>query len=408
VKTRPYVPKPKKVKVPVLPCVGCEYEERACKVQPIIPSAPALVVLGDAPDEGAEFRGIPFADDVRAVVEGALAAVGYDLAAVAWLNLTRCRATGDDLKSAAHLRAEKRCRKFLEPDLARMEAPLLVLGERALHRVWKEQGRKPTVGAYRGLWIEAKQLAVGRKAFVVRHPRDIMASRDAEYQLAEFKADILRMARSLTEAPLTRLVSEVYGTVREAREAGFFDRLAARTTPWAFDIEAYDAKEFPSRLLVATDPCHPDFRLRGVAFAWAENEGGYVDLKDCDMLEASEAFTPVFASEAEKWAFGGHYDEEGVVYTKLAADGVCNRAGDGMLAMIALGDGTHDSLRLEKAVVDVLRRPQYWQGFDKSKMRDVPLADVADGAIGDACYTFELCIYLHERIGRADYLRWGR
>jgi len=132
-----------------------------------------------------------------------------------------------------------------------------------------------------------------------------------------------------------------------------------------------------------------------------------VELMGFDLAEASEVLTPVFASDAEKWTFSGHYDEEGVTYTKLAADGVRNRAGDGMLGMIALGDGTHDSLRLEKAVVDVLGRRQYWQGYDKSKMRDASLAEVADGAIGDACYTFELCTLLHDRIRRADYLRWS-
>lgn len=401
----------KKPKPPVVPCEGCVYESRRCKIAPAIPPAPRLLVIGDAPDEGGEFAMTPLSGPEMALVADTLAGAGYAEVDVAYLNLTRCRAAGDDLKAPTHLKAEQRCRKFLEPDLARTETsgvPLLLLGERALHRFWKEEGRKPTVGAYRGLWIEAKQIAIGRKAFVVRHPREVLREpRDPAARRAEFRADILRMAASLTDAPLARLKSEVYGSIREAREAGFFDRLAALTTPWAFDIEAYDAVEFPSRKNVSTDPCHPDFRLRGIAFAWAIDEGAYVDLKDCDMVEASEALTPCFASDAEKWAFSGHYDEEGVVYTKVAADGVRNRAGDGMLAMIALGDGTHDSLRLEKAVVDVLGRPQYWQGFDKSMMRDVPLADVADGAIGDACYTFELCTDLHARIEREDYLLWG-
>jgi len=403
-----------KAKTPALPCEGCPYESRRCKITPVIPSAPRLLVVGDAPDEGSEFTMTPFSGPEQELITSALAAVGYGEADVAYLNLTRCRAAGDDLTGPVHLKAEKRCRKFLEPDLTRTEVsgiPLLLLGERALHRFWKEEGRKPTVGAYRGLWIEAKQITPGRKAFVARHPREVLRDRAIDARSAEFKADIRRMAVSLTDAPLALIKREVYATVREAREAGFFERLAALTTPWAFDIEAYDAVEFPSRKFVSTDPCHPDFRLRGIAFAWATDEGAYVDLKEAsesgDLLEASEALTPCFASDADKWAFSGHYDEEGVVYTKVAADGVHNRAGDGMLAMIALGDGTHDSLRLEKAVVDVLGKPQYWQGFDKSMMRDVSLADVADGAIGDACYTFELCTDLHDRIRREDYLLWG-
>jgi uracil-DNA glycosylase len=404
------VPKPKAKKEPLSPCVGCEYESRVCKVQPVLPPAPSLVIVGDAPDEAAEFALEPFSGACRDLVATALGRAGLDPGACAWVNLSRCRAAGDDLKGAPHQKAEKRCRKFLVPDMDRTGGsgiPLLLLGERALHGFWKEEGRKPSIGAYRGLWIEAKQVAPGRKAFVARHPRDIFADRNPEARRAEFFEDIRRMGESLNNPPLANITSQVYANAIEARE--FLTWLAAREEPWAFDIEAYDAVEFPSRLGVSTDPCHQDFRLRGVAFSWGVNEGAYVDLMgwELDPVPVSELFTPVFASDAEKWAFGGHYDEEGVAYTKLAADGVRNRAGDGMLAMIALGDGTHDSLRLEKAVVDVLKRPQYWQGFDKAKMRDVPLADVADGAIGDACYTFELCTYLHERIRAEEYLRWN-
>lgn len=406
-KNRPFVPKPKKVKEPVSPCVGCEYERAGCKIVPLLLSSPALVVIGDAPDEAAEFIEKPFAGDVKDMIDAALTDSGWDLEAVQYMNLSRCRAYNDDLGHAIHQRGEKRCLRYLKPDLAQSTAPILLLGDRALGAFWRsEKGRKPKVGAYRGLWIEDKN---GRKCFVARHPRDILADRNPEARRAEFFADIARMSSSMQEAPLGTIKSQVYANPLDARE--FLARLAAHPGPWAFDIEAYDAKEFPSRRDVATDPCHPDFRLRGIGFSWAVNEGAYVDLIDYNegdgLVIASELFTPVFASEAEKETFSGHYDEEGVTYTKLAADGVCNRAGDGMLAMIALGDGTHDSLRLEKAVVDVLGRPQYWVGYDKSKMRDASLAEVADGAIGDACYTFELCDLLHDRISRADYLKWS-
>lgn len=406
-KNRPFVPRPRKVKEPISPCVGCEYERSECKIAPLLLPSPALVVVGDAPDEAAEFLGKPFGGDVKDMIDEALIDSGWNLEAVQYMNLSRCRAEKDNLKAPIHQRAEKRCRRYLVPDLAQSTAPLLLLGDRALGAFWRsEKGRKPTVGAYRGLWIEDK---TGRKCYVARHPRDILADRNPEARRVEFFEDIARMTNSMSDAPLGKIKSQVYANPLDARE--FLVWLAAHPGPWAFDIEAYDAREFPSRKDVSTDPCHPDFRLRGIAFSWAKDEGAYVDLIDYNegdgLAIASELFTPVFASEAEKETFSGHYDEEGVTYTKLAADGVCNRAGDGMLAMIALGDGTHDSLRLEKAVVDVLRRPQYWQGFDKSKMRDVPLAEVADGAIGDACYTFELCDLLHDRIRRADYLRWS-
>lgn len=217
------------------------------------------------------------------------------------------------------------------------------------------------------------------------------------------------MAVSLTsDDPLARIERQVFSSPVEATD--FLAWLAEHPGPWAFDIEAFDAAEFPSRKHVSTDPCHPDYRVRGIAFAWSGTAGAWVDLKDWNEGERKQLarflLGPAFASPAEKWAFSGHYDEEGLVYTGFIPY-LSNRAGDGMLAMVALGDGTHDSLRLEKAVVDVLKRPSYWNGQDKAKMRDLPLAAVADGAIGDACCTFELCTDLHDRIAREDYLLWG-
>ncbi len=408
-KMQPLILKPKSKKVPVSPCVACPYEARTCKIAPVVPSAPTLIVVSDAPDESAEFEGRPLAGATERLTRDALTQAGYDLTQVGFANLTRCRAQGDDLDSSPHLTAEKHCKRFLGPDLARTDAPILLLGERVLHRFWKEEGRKPKIGAYRGLWIEAKQLAIGRKAFIVRHPREIMRDRDPSARRAEFMTDILRMRNSLGDTAPVKIKGQVFESPVAAKD--FLAWLTAHPGPWAFDIETYDAVEFPSRQFVSTDPCHPDFRVRGIAFAWAADEGAYVDLKDWNegdrAVIASELFTPVFASPAEKWAFAGHFDEEGVVYTKLAAQGVCNRGGDGMLAMIALGDGTHDSLRLEKAVVDILKKSPYWLGFDKSTMRDAFLEDAANGAIGDATNTFELCTVLHERIAREDYLLWG-
>lgn len=401
-KDRPFVPRPKKAKEPVSPCIGCEYERDGCKITPLLSPAPSLVVIGDAPDEAAEFVSKPFAGDVKDLIDEALSSAGWDLDTVQYMNLSRCRAFKDDVTHPIHQRGEKRCGRYLKTDLALSTAPILLLGDRALGAFWRsEKGRKPKVGAYRGLWIEDKN---GRKCYVARHPRDIFADRNPEAKRAEFLADIARMTTSMSDAPLSAIKSQVYPSPAAARD--FLAWLAAYEGMWVFDIESYDDREFPSRKEVSTDPCHPDFRLRGIGFAWGPSEGAYVEIMGSDFEEAAELFTPVFESEAEKGTFSGHFDEEGVTYTKLAKRGVCNRAHDGMLGMIALGDGTHDSLRLEKAVVDVLGRKQYWQGYDKSKMRDASLAEVADGAIGDACYTFELCTLLSDRIRRADYLKW--
>ena len=64
--------------------------------------------------------------------------------------------------------------------------------------------------------------------------------------------------------------------------------------------------------------------------------------------------------------------------------------------------------RLKLAVVDVLRKPQYWDGFDKGRMRDIPIQFVARNAVGDACHTFALCEMLHGRLDRGDYMTWRK
>ena len=112
---------------------------------------------------------------------------------------------------------------------------------------------------------------------------------------------------------------------------------------------------------------------------------------------------PVFGSDAEKWPFNGSYDEEGLVYPGWVTE-INARSGDGMLAMVALGDGRHESLRLEKAAADLLKRPQAWDGFDKSRIRDLSIDEVAQGAVGDASNALALCRLLHDRLARGEYL----
>ena len=75
-----------------------------------------------------------------------------------------------------------------------------------------------------------------------------------------------------------------------------------------------------------------------------------------------------------------------------------------MLAQVAMSDGTHESFKLEKAVVDILGHRQYWAEVDKSRMRDFSLEDVARGAVRDACHTLELEEILDERMRRGDRL----
>lgn len=189
----------------------------------------------------------------------------------------------------------------------------------------------------------------------------------------------------------------------------FLKGLARLATPWTFDIESYDGAAFPSRKEVSTNPHHPDFRVRGVAFAYAKDKGAYVDLI-ADEAEASveglAALRAAFASDAEKRAFNGGFDENGLVYTGWVPV-VRNRTGDGMLSMIALGDGTHAHVRLEDGITLLLRRPYHWD-LDKSTMRDVPLQVVAAGAVRDACYTHELVDLLDTMAERGEHIEWSK
>jgi hypothetical protein len=186
--------------------------------------------------------------------------------------------------------------------------------------------------------------------------------------------------------------------------------LAERAEGWTFDIETYDAVEFPSRKHVAVDPHHPDFRVRACAFATSATEGALVDFQGDQQNPSrlTEDILPLraaFASDAEKGAFNGGFDECGLVYTGWVPQ-IRNRTRDGMLAMIALGDGTHERLTLAQAIVVLLHREVVWDA-DKSLMRDLPADVVADGAVHDACYTHELCDLLDGWAEEDRRIRWS-
>lgn len=200
---------------------------------------------------------------------------------------------------------------------------------------------------------------------------------------------------------------DVYADLASA--APFLRGLAALGTPWTFDIESYDGAAYPSRKEVSTNPHHPDFRVRGVAFATAKDRGAYVDLVSDEQsvdVEGLAALRAAFASDAEKRAFNGGFDENGLVYTGWVPV-IRNRTGDGMLSMIALGDGTHVNVKLETGITVLLRQPYHWDE-DKSLMRDIPLGVVAAGAVRDACYTHELVDLLDNMAERGEHIEWSK
>ncbi len=354
---------------------------------------PQLIVLTTAPGgQGDQW-----------VLRPALQAANVDPDRVAYLHLARCRPAGDDFEGKAWKESARRCAAHLARDLARYDpgVPLLVLGLAPLHHVTGNTRQR--LGGVRGLWIRTPD---GRDAFVDRHPGSLQQvpdpARRAELT-AQFTDDMRRMAERLHgQEPQSAVRVTVVTTLDQL--GALAERLTRHRAMWAFDIESFDGGAFPSRKEVSTDPCHPDFRLRGVAVAWSFTQGAWLELAPllAHRARVCELLTPAFTSAADRTAFNGHFDEEGLVVPGWAHR--VRRTRDAMLALVSLSDGTHESLRLEKAVVDVLGKRQYWAEVDKGRMRDLPLEQVASGAVHDACATLELEVALDARLRRAEYL----
>jgi hypothetical protein len=216
-----------------------------------------------------------------------------------------------------------------------------------------------------------------------------------------------------------------YRSLDEATD--YLVRIAESMAPFTFDIETYDGADagtrfgklkkgmvlppgdtIPSRQSVAVDPLHPDFRVRGVAVATSTRVGVWIDFLGQDPGASSSGLTALrdmFANSAEKSAFNGHFDENGLVYTG-SVPRISNRVRDGMLSMIALGDGTHESLKLSHGIATLLRRKYHWN-VDKGLMGVLPVEVVADGAVHDACATHALCDLLDGWAADDRRIRWS-
>jgi uracil-DNA glycosylase family 4 len=397
-------PRPPTPQILLNPCSGCP-RAKAIKVKPIIPKDPVLIVVGLAPGEIEEERGEPFQGPAGQEVRDALTTAGFDLEQVGFANLARCRPDNDDFTTKEWQEAERRCYSYLSRDLAQApNAPLLLLGTRPLASLTGDS--KLLVTAMRGLWVTT---TTGRLAYSARHPASILRTRDSTLKLRlakQWVEDIARFGARLNGKEKPRDIEmTIFKTPQEATQ--LLRRLAKHTHPWVFDIETYDARETPSRKFVSTDPCHPDFRVRGVSFAWAPNKGAWIELMGVEgqQAEVKKLLDPVFMSSAVKGAFNGGFDEEGLTYSDWVTE-IVNRRWDGMLALVALSDGRQSSLRLERAVVDLLGYPQYWNGVDKGRVRDLPLEEVARAAIEDACSTWALCSLADKRLAKAEYIVW--
>lgn len=189
----------------------------------------------------------------------------------------------------------------------------------------------------------------------------------------------------------------------------FLRKLIVHQAPWTFDIETYDAAAYPSRKKVSTSPSHPDFRVRGCAVAVSAVQGYWLEFLSRERAEpeALTLLSEAFGSEAEKSAFNGGFDENGLVLSGWVA-AVRNRSRDGMLGMVALGDGTQKDFKLSNGITVLLKEQYHWGGADKALMRDLPIEEVADGAVRDACKTHAICDLIDEMAKKGEHIFWRR
>lgn len=343
------------------PCRGCPAEATAVKVPALVSPNTHVVAVDEQPQKWEVRDG-----ELRPVTHPALAGVGAGRACV-----TRCRTDGYSAAEAQDMR--RRCRAHLARDLP-VGAAVIASGDEAVYALLgsREHGAE----YWRGLWFRGEIDDRGRDAswsgrvfaYAPNHPRA--------------PGDVERFVRGLDSSnrpQLRRL--EIVEDPRQSEE--LMRWLAAHPGPWAFDIESYDASEYPSRPHVSTDPCHPDFRVRGVAVAWSEDEGAWLELHKLGRGAWRPYLDPIFGSTAKKGGHGAHFDEEGLVYNGWCAE-VRNRGEDSMLAMVSLSDGRHPSLRLERVAVDVIGVDPWWDAVPKGQVRDLPVEQVARAAVFDA------------------------
>ena len=208
--------------------------------------------------------------------------------------------------------------------------------------------------------------------------------------------------RVLGREKLPEIRVDVFEDLDKAK--GMLRSLEKHKRPWSFDVETYDAGQFPSRKHVAVDPFHPDFRVRGVAMAWGPDRGAWIELKPWDDRRdrARQILSPVFETVAEKWGFNGGFDDNALVYNGWVRR-IANRSDDAMLRLIAVNAGGQRGFTQERLVVELLGEPQYWV-IDKSRMERLTTQKVSQSAVRDACSTFKLVQHLRKMSVAGEYL----
>lgn len=394
------------------PCDTCPMNRPDVqKVPPAVPEKPILGVVGLG--SGLEEQHVlsPFVGKGGAFLRSELNKVGLPAGTVdnphdpairlTFANLTRCRPAHGNFRSPEFFEGADRCWAFLENDLAG-SYPLLALGSEPLKRLL--QDKSANVSRMRGMWYRAPN---GRQVFSTWHPAGIAREIDEvgpnAKKVRQFRDDLKRMAdRVLGREKLPEVQVDIFRSPSEAED--FLRGLSRHKRPWAFDIESYDHEQPDSaRENVATDPFHPMFRVRGVAIAWQHNRGAWIELMSAEGMQefASRILGPAFASPAEKWAFNGPFDENGLVYQKWVPR-IANRKGDGMLGLVAINAGGQEGFSLERAVVSILGEPQFWT-LNKLKIGSANIQNVAEASVRDACSTLKLTAYLHAKLEAEEY-----
>ena len=383
------------------PCLGCS-REPAIKVLPALPPQRKLTAIGLAPGELEEEKKLPFVGESGQLLRKGLSAAGLDaIVDVGYANLGRCRPEGDNFETPGWAEAEDRCWHHLTRDLAGGMGPLLLLGSRPLQRF--TGNKKASVRRERGLW---RRLPDGRDAFVALHPSGILRERNEERQhhlRRQFFLDLRRMADRILGREKVPAVKWQAFRLGDDGSRRALRQLAKSLDPWFFDIETIDAKGSPARPGVATDPFHPDYRVRGVAVAFGPDQGVWFEFDEAmDRAAARELLDPAFRSEAEKGAFVSGFDANGLIVPGWVTE-VRNLVRDPWLMAIAL-DMAGEGHSLERLAVDVLGEPQPKAGVDRTRIREMSLEAVAEYAVRDACCEYRLDRALRERLGRGEYL----
>jgi uracil-DNA glycosylase family 4 len=389
------------------PCAGCPLETQV-KVMPSLPSGRKLTVVGLGSWNEEERAGYPFAGVGGQMLRSSLTIAGLDHETeVGYLNLTRCKPP-DGFDSPEWGKAADRCWHHLQRDLQGWTGPILLLGSGPLQRFLGD--KRASVKRRRGLWV---RLPDGREAFSAEHPAGLLRETDLEAQgarRAQFQRDLTRMAdRLLGRERFSTVQWQALQLTREAFLAGddtadlALRKLGAWKGPWFFDIETFDAKETPSRRGVATDPFHPDFRVRGVAMAVSGERGVWFEFdQEMDRGTARGLLDQAFGSDAEKGAFVSGFDATGLIAQGWVTE-VRNLTRDPWLAAIAL-DTRGGGHSLERLVVDVLGEPQPLGKDDRGRIAELSMEEVAEYAVNDACGEFRLDQALQGRLDRGEYL----